>query len=919
VITETWITCDEAKYYNLPDYTAFHSTRDDSQGGGVSIYVHKEFDTANEVCNRNWNGNNFIAVELLKEKKNVLCFYRQPGNRNDPTGSMFVEELNSILSNYKNCIVFGDFNLNIFDSSSVIENYKDVVLLNDYEFINSRSQDFPTRINYETGTFSCIDHIFSDVINNDIYKKISLAYFDFVSDHKALWLSIWKDKCSVKERNPTYSYKIVNNKKILSEKIIEKLESDNFNDLALDLKQVIDSNTITVTKFKKSNKTYINNEILKFIAIKRNYEKLKRKFPLCVDIHERWKFYRNKVSSLCMKAKKKFLDNFFERNLNDPRKTWQQINQILGKQSKQDSSDQINVLIDNGETITDKKLIANIMNNHYINISKNAVTNRIDRSNIINYHNNEVSHVRVNFECPECTEDEITLLISNLKNSNSKDVFGLSNNFVKIHSKSLTPILTTIINKHMFEGEFPEALKFSLVKPLYKKKGSKKDKSSYRPVSLVCILSKIFEGVIFRRITEHLKLNEFFHPDQFGYQSKSSTEGCMLHTLNDIYCSIDERLLTALLTIDLSSAFDCINHEVLLIKLSKLHFPNFFFRLLESFLADRSQSVAIGGIISERLAVFCGSPQGGVLSGLFFNIYVNPIFALPLASKLRLFCDDMSLIASGYDHTELKANLEYDLKLINDWLEFHCLSANYSKTNYVLFSGRKKFESFTERSLNIQFNNVTIERVESVKIIGLYVDELLNFSTHIEQLKRKINPFVAKLAKIRRFISESTALKLYYANVYSHLIFMNAIWSVAPAYLSDTLGVIQRRALRIVFRKDNRCHNYELFNEKILPFNSICEFHKNLVMFKIKHNLFKSHVSLAVLSDRHSYFTRNRNNFIVPGTSLVSSNDNFFVRAAVSFNALPEKVKKFHNITSFKIRLREDLFNKYQAIEMRNF
>lgn len=833
---------------------------------------------------------------------------------------MFVDELNTVLSNYKNCYVFGDFNINIFDSSSLIEKYKDTILLNDYTFINSPSQEFPTRINYDSGSFSCIDHIFSDVVDDDRIERINLSYFDFVADHKALCLSIWMDNnVSLKNRdNKTYSYEIINHKKITSEKLFEKLTSDNFNALAMDIKKIIDENTLKITKSNKTRKPFINNEILKFIAIKRNYEKLKRKYPFNAEIHSNWKFYRNKVSSMCAKSKKKFLDQYFDRNLNNPKKTWLQINQILGKQSKTES-DSINVLVDNNETITDRKKIANLLNTHYINISKTITNSNHDRINIDRYHKRSKTKVRFKFECPECTEDEVRMLIKKLKNTNSKDVFGMSNNFLKTHCDGLAPILNRIINKHMFEGSFPDALKFSLVKPLYKKKGSKKDKKSYRPVSIICILSKIYEGVIYRRIFNHCKLNDFFHPDQFGYQEKSSTEGCMLHTLNDIYNSLDKRLLTALLTIDLTSAFDCIDHQILLLKLAKLEFPDFFLALLRSFLTGRSQSVSLGDVISDMLLVFCGSPQGGVLSGLLFNIYVNDIFQLPLESKIRLFCDDMTLISGGFDHQHLKEIMENDLKLIGEWLEYNRLSANPSKTNYVLFCGRKKFETFTEKSLRIRFNNVEIERVDNVKIVGLYVDELLNFSTHIEQVKRKINPFVAKLAKIRRFISEKTALNLYHANVYSHLIFMNSIWSVAPKYLTDTLGTIQRRALRIVFRKSKRCHNIELFSEKILPFDSICQFHENLVFFKIKHNLFKSHVPLESFQDRHNYLTRFRSNFIVPDTNFVSTENNFFIRAIGSFNSLHKDVKKFHNIYSFKIRLKEHLFKNYKSAEIRNF
>lgn len=404
----------------------------------------------------------------------------------------------------------------------------------------------------------------------------------------------------------------------------------------------------------------------------------------------------------------------------------------------------------------------------------------------------------------------------------------------------------------------------------------------------------------------------FFHPNQFGYREKSNPEAAMLHTMHDIYASKNKKLLTALLTIDLSSAFDTIDHEILLVKLKKLHFPRFFLCLLESFLSDRSQSVEIDEVLSERLIIYCGSPQGGVLSGLLFNIYVNSIFELPLINMIRLFCDDISLIASGYDRDDLKFRMESDLMLINQWLHVHYLQANQSKTNYVLFSGRKRFEDFTDRALNITFNDQLVSRVESLKILGLHIDELLNFSVQTEQIKRKIIPFIAKLAKIRRFISVQTALKLYYAHIYSHLVFMNAIWCVAPDYLTESLGVIQRRALRIVHRKDRRCHNKELFSEKLLPFNYVCDFHQNLLLFKIKHGLMKSHINLPIHSDRHSHFTRQRNNFIEPPARLAIAENDFFYRATRSYNDLPENVTKFHNINSFKNRLKEYLYKKFE-------
>jgi hypothetical protein len=310
------------------------------------------------------------------------------------------------------------------------------------------------------------------------------------------------------------------------------------------------------------------------------------------------------------------------------------------------------------------------------------------------------------------------------------------------------------------------------------------------------------------------------------------------------------------------------------------------------------------------LLVFCGSPQGGVLSGLLFNIYVNSIFKLSLTGKLRLYCDDMSIISSGTDQNDLRLKLQSDLLLIDNWLEFHYLKANYSKTKYVLFSGRKKFECFTERNLGIKIGEVNIERVECVKIVGLYIDECLNFFHHIDEVKSKIVPFIAKLSKIRRFISQKTALNLYYAHVYPHLTFMLSIWCVAPNYLTESIGVIQRRALRAIYLKDRLCSNKELFNEKILPFSSLIEYQQNLIIFKIRSNKFKNHVNLQLVSDLHEHYTRAsaRNDLNVSNDLY---RDDFYYRAVRLFNSLNEDIRKFHSINLFKKRLKESLYEKY--------
>jgi hypothetical protein len=151
-----------------------------------------------------------------------------------------------------------------------------------------------------------------------------------------------------------------------------------------------------------------------------------------------------------------------------------------------------------------------------------------------------------------------------------------------------------------------------------------------------------------------------------------------------------------------------------------------------------------------------------------------------------------------------------------------------------LFQIRKRFEDFTEQALNIKFNGNVIQRVEHVRIIGLMVDELLFFKCHIDEINRRITPFINGLRRARKFITEKTAMSLYYAHVQSHLIYMSTIWSGIAQGLMKSLEELQRKALRIVLGKSCFAGKDALYNIKLLPVSVICDMNCCLQVFKIR-------------------------------------------------------------------------------------
>jgi hypothetical protein len=268
------------------------------------------------------------------------------------------------------------------------------------------------------------------------------------------------------------------------------------------------------------------------------------------------------------------------------------------------------------------------------------------------------------------------------------------------------------------------------------------------------------------------------------------------------------------------------------------------------------------------------------------------------------------LVTSAPNPTLLKKFLEEDLLRISIWLKFHYLTPNESKTKYVMFHNKKRHENFSELALNIRFNGKVIERVEHTRLLGLEIDETLSFSFHIYQIQKKIVSFMYALKRCRHFISEQTALTLYFSYIHSRLSYMNCIWSVIPKYLMDAIEIIQRKALRIVFCKNRFCSRSELYSEKVLPVSLQCKLSTAILTFKMINNSAKLNFPIQYMNQRHRYGTRNAGNIIVPRTATQLGAANFFVRAFAEFNEIPIEIKKFVSLNLFKAHYREHLYIK---------
>ena len=291
-----------------------------------------------------------------------------------------------------------------------------------------------------------------------------------------------------------------------------------------------------------------------------------------------------------------------------------------------------------------------------------------------------------------CTPNEIQNIVNSLKNSKGLGLDGFSTSIIKQIITTILSPLTTIFNKSLESGVFPEKLKLAKVTPIYKS-DDKKLLSNYRPISVLPIFSKILEKLMYVRLEKFIEKHNILCENQFGFREKHSTYMALLDICDQITRQLDSKAFSLGIFIDLSKAFDTIDHNILIAKLENYGVRGIALNWYKSYLTNRKQCVEIYGNTSTLKSITCGVPQGSILGPLLFLIYINDIVHVSPLMKFILFADDTNLLLhdKNLPNLILKANTE--IQKISDWLKVNKLSLNIKKlTTYYFISDRKKHQ-----------------------------------------------------------------------------------------------------------------------------------------------------------------------------------------------------------------------------------
>ena len=390
----------------------------------------------------------------------------------------------------------------------------------------------------------------------------------------------------------------------------------------------------------------------------------------------------------------------------------------------------------NNGVINDPLRIPNIVNKYFSSVGNNLATKLPQAEHpYMDYLCNSKSPDTSFFFKP-VTPHEVKLEILSIPNNKSSGLYSCSAQLLKRSCDIISSVLANFLNKSVSLGAYPSKLKMSKVIPVYKA-DDETDACNYRPISLLSNFNRILEYIMYNRM--NIFIHQLLSSSQYDFRQAHSTEHAILDMVESIRTNMDKRLFSCGVFIDLKKAFDTVDHKILLDKLNYYGLRGIDNQWFSSYLTNRTQTTEINSFISDKEVVSCGVPQGSVPGPLLFLLYVNDIQYCSRKLKFFLFADVL------YSHENLKTlELIVNIELNNlfNWLTANKLTFNRKKSNFVIFRPyRRRLNYLSQVNIfdNEETKNVTPERKNCIKYLGLLVDENLSWKNHIHTLTTKIS------------------------------------------------------------------------------------------------------------------------------------------------------------------------------------
>ena len=387
-----------------------------------------------------------------------------------------------------------------------------------------------------------------------------------------------------------------------------------------------------------------------------------------------------------------------------------------------------------------------------------------------------------------------------------KKVSGKVPNFIlKLAKTLISQPLTNCINKTIEKGHFPSELKIAEITTIYKK-DDPLNVENYRPISILPALSKVYEKVLKKQ------LENFFvgklSPLLCGFRKGFSTQHALLKLLQNCQKASDSSEYVGMVLMDLSKAYDCIPHELLIAKLKAYGLDDKSLRLLRSYLSCRKQRVKVGSFFSTLLESIKGIPQGSVLGPLLFNVFINDLLLFYKETLICNYADDNTLMQSSINIEEIQSKLQAGIDSVLNWFKDNSMKANPDKFQLIVLSRTRNIK------MNLQIEETSIESKNQVKLLGVTLDSRLLFTNHINNICDKAGKRLLALLRIRKYLCKEQAKILSISYILSVFKYCNLLWMFCPKSENERINKIHKRTLRYVY------------NSPLMSFDELLEEHQ---------------------------------------------------------------------------------------------
>ena len=909
-MTETWLrpSGDEVRISQMTPVNCSSNSfpRLTGQGGGICVTHSNLFGPSCISIDE------YASFEMSKTHitinnvpLTIFCIYRPPPSvKNQLTNSIFINDFENFLDTHimplDKFLIIGDFNLH-FDCPN------DTYVKKCLELFDVRNL-----LQHTMNPTHKANHIIDWVVTSKHFSDFKVNVFDnCISDHFLL----------------TFTLDFVKPKKTFKEIMSRDIRAICFDDLCFDLalscatcislsdacKASVFTSEIAAVFDRhaplrarrvtdRPSAPWMTSELKSLKAEKRRAERKWRKTGL--EQHKLvYKQLLAKFNSLINKCKKLYFESKITA-ASTSKYLFDFVSEMYGKSKK--------CIFPNNISI-DK--LPELLNNYFISkISK--IRSSFDtqkacdtNSNVLIFNGNRLS----NFD--QLSQKEIkSIILSSPCKSCSLD--PLPSNILFEHIDLFIHCITSIVNESLINGVMPLCFRKAVISPLLKKPSLDfNELKNYRPVSNLPFLSKIIEKAVACQLNDHISRNNLLEKHQSAYRKCHNTETALIKISNDLLISADNKNVSILALLDLSAAFDTLDHSILLNRLrDSFGLDGTVLQWFQSYLSDRRQCVKVNNICSNELSLSFGVPQGSVLGPLLYTLYTAPLGEIIRKHDLNyhFYADDTQLYLSiqPNDINVLVFKMEKCILEVKEWMHTNKLKLNEDKTEVILINPK----NYDVNVSNLLVGDEDVHFSDYAKNLGVFIDKDLTMDCQITNLSKAVYLEIRRLKHISNFVDENCLKTLAASFILSRLDYCNSLYKNLNKYQIEKLQKLQNFAAKVVSKKSLYDHVTPiLIDLHWLPISFRVDFKIAVLAFKCIHNLAPSY-----LSDLVEIYSPNRS---LRSSSLCLlkpiktkfrklGDKSFSFTAPKVWNVLPVSLRQEESLSVFKSKLKTYYFKK---------